>query len=532
MCNKENLLNSGSAKQHGRLVTAIFLLAWAILLGLRWKLGLDFKFFGFYDPGAALKANWLAAQGLVPTVDFAYSYGLLSLEISRAWFRGWELVFGNNAQHWWSTESGGYQVFSAVGTFLIVLGISQLARIWRWGVMAIVLALLALPMAIHEVYLNPTHVMEAVLLVFGFVLQAKRRWKWALVLATLCLFIKPSMAYFYGLLLLVWILQQYRWGKNWRPLFKTLAPAMVVGGLTLGYLLLRYGPTPVVHTLIPLDAGKSYQAAHFGFFRGDGQRFWLRPVNEYFTTIAGFWLLSTSLMLVILARRMIHHMRLGRGLVASILGHGTGQVEVILLHFFFICALYAWKDSWKYYSYIFVIGVAQTLHILWSEILGFKQVRRLITGVIVAMAAIGQIRDVGWWQQTWSWQSRPELGGLYAEDSLLRELAQVRQLAQDRPTLWLMNGALLRIVPDISSPQIGDLECWWLSPALPKEREMADIRQRWQQAQVVVRFGELSGNLDPWNWDEFAVERAAFDPASEHKTGRWFVVEFRSPNRR
>ena len=51
------------------------------LLLARLPIALDFKLFAFYDQGSALRADRLVAGGLVPTVDFGFSYGLLPLAL-------------------------------------------------------------------------------------------------------------------------------------------------------------------------------------------------------------------------------------------------------------------------------------------------------------------------------------------------------------------------------------------------------------------------------------------------------------------
>ena len=69
-----------------KVVLGIFLLVFGVQTVVQWPLAQSFALFGFYDPGSALKADWLLAKGLRPTIDFAYAYGLLSLLVGHGWF--------------------------------------------------------------------------------------------------------------------------------------------------------------------------------------------------------------------------------------------------------------------------------------------------------------------------------------------------------------------------------------------------------------------------------------------------------------
>src|SRR3954470_22696355 len=75
-------------RQAWRAGSIFAVLAGVLLLGLLVQLPrvADFEKFGFYDEGAWLHLNELVAGGAVPGKDVGYSYGLLPLIVSRAWF--------------------------------------------------------------------------------------------------------------------------------------------------------------------------------------------------------------------------------------------------------------------------------------------------------------------------------------------------------------------------------------------------------------------------------------------------------------
>jgi hypothetical protein len=69
-----------------RTLTLLFMAESLALALLQLPQNLSFDGFAILDQGANLKAQQLLDQGLVPTVDFGYVYGLLPLLIGRAWF--------------------------------------------------------------------------------------------------------------------------------------------------------------------------------------------------------------------------------------------------------------------------------------------------------------------------------------------------------------------------------------------------------------------------------------------------------------
>ncbi|MEI8196537.1 MAG: hypothetical protein WCI73_11560, partial [Phycisphaerae bacterium] len=461
-------------------------------------------------------------------------YGLLPLALGRWWFG----LFGRTPL--------AYEWLTLVWGAIMVLGMVRLARAWDWNWWQTGLGILALPIALPTFYLNQTHVIEAAILVHALAAQARGRRTTALALMTVCLFIKPSLAYVYGLLLVSLILLHF-WIADpsvdlelppshkpwWRNAWTALWPAAAMGVLLAIGLGLMFGWQPLWQTLLPLHARASYRAANFGFFFGVGRAFWIRPWPEYFTTIAGFWL-GATLVLAFAAVAAVVQDILGLGRRAKIwkvfptAPIAGGRLESWLclatLHLTFVFFLFAWKDSWVYYSYLPVLGIVTAVGWMVAAKPGIPPARRrwwpcFVIAVFVALAISGQWSRVAEAYWSWNWPHTPQTAGLWTYRELAADFIAVRQATAGRQTFWLVNGDLDEMCPGIQTA-----DSWFLSPALPLPREIADVRRRMAEAEVVVRFREL-GDLDPWRWDDFAAERAAF--GREQRIGH-FILEYRA----
>lgn len=166
-------------------------------------LSLDYKYFAFYDPGAALKADWLitAAGGShMPTVDFSWSYGLLSLEVGRLWFA----VVGRSPGAFWG--------FCLAGSMVVAWGLARLGKALNLGAMQWLLLMLSLPLIVPGCYLSLTHVAEAAFILHALADQARGKTWRALLWVTIAAMFKPSLSYVYGAILLgilIW--------RTWHP---------------------------------------------------------------------------------------------------------------------------------------------------------------------------------------------------------------------------------------------------------------------------------------------------------------------------
>jgi hypothetical protein len=257
---------------------------WAIIAAwglLQRPYGYGLQSYLFFDSGWALSTNDLLSEGLLPTRDFAYFYGLLTLAIDRFWFA----LFGATP----AAQAGLSLVCLAAATHGVIrfASVAQLGRAGRW------LLLVCAPLAIMPgFYPTPTHALEHALLINAIAFQAGGRPAAALVLATICLFIKPSLTVFYGLILIGVILFGARTAQtSGRRRARDLIPAAIVGAGVAAFLAGMFGIQPLIATLIPFDGMKLYATKQYGFFFGVGRNFWLPetiPWWYYLFTPASF----------------------------------------------------------------------------------------------------------------------------------------------------------------------------------------------------------------------------------------------------
>ncbi|MEA5581266.1 hypothetical protein VB620_07925 [Nodularia harveyana UHCC-0300] len=107
--------------------------------------------FMFGDPGAALKADYLIAQGYSPTIDFTYYYGLLPLSIGRAWFE----LFGRTPQ--------AYLAAMLIFNLLIAAALTRIAVVADLKRIGIIFIACTIPFSVMPLYPNFTHALEALL---------------------------------------------------------------------------------------------------------------------------------------------------------------------------------------------------------------------------------------------------------------------------------------------------------------------------------------------------------------------------------
>ena len=501
------------------LVWGIFALELILLLICELPGVADFQKFGFYDEGAWLHMDALVAwggAGKVPTVDFGYSYGMLPLISGHAWFA----VLGRNP---W--------------TFIAFVTLCNLGA--AWGMASILeavsesrggkgssigwayvgLACLLLPYAIFPNNYSLMHPLEMMLMVLSVAQQAKGRYGAALAFATLAVLTKPTLGYVLGLELLIYA---WRLGKGWKII---LLP--IVAGAAGGLLeLCTVGWKPLVNNLLPLAGGKSYVAMHFGFFHA-GRDFWWHSAGSigatllyYLNTPVLMWFFGTAVTwiaaLVVLVR--------ARRRVAMPLDGGTPETDALLvtvaiLHAVFVFALYAWSGSWTYYSYLWVIGVLIVLVRLpdFISVFSIPFNRRQAMAAIVVIAAIGLFAKAGESMGRWGYMRREAgAGGLWAFPDFLNDAEKVREMTKGRNALYLVNGNLPAIWPEVQTPAV-----WFLSPGIQTPPELSALRGQIDAAELVVTFKDYDPLQEAWNWPELAEQRRGFEIAY---TGRSFVV--------
>ncbi|MEJ5275045.1 MAG: hypothetical protein WHU94_03955, partial [Thermogemmata sp.] len=254
-----------------------------------------FRRFYFGDSGWPYTVEMMLREGLMPVTDFAYFYGLIVLLINKIWFG----IFGLTPEALLSMY--------IVGIIASMYGVIQIVTALKLDRLASLIVVVAAPIMVNagHLLLTPVHILEPALLINALAAQVRGRYAIALALTTLAALMKPSLAYVYGLLLLVqilggWMPQQVD-RLSWRQRLSMLLPAAGVGAVVSAIAVAYFGLDRFIQTQIPLTASRAYADFRFGFFYGVGREMWWpqewTPAH-YFFTIAGAWL-TASIILVI-----------------------------------------------------------------------------------------------------------------------------------------------------------------------------------------------------------------------------------------
>ena len=450
----------------------------------------------YFDSGWALSTDELLSEGLIPTQDFAYFYGLLVLVVDRAWFA----LFGATP----AAQAGLSLLCTAASTHAVI----RFARAMRLGRAGRSLLLAASPLAIMPSFFpTPAHALEHALLINAIASQAAGRRAGALVLATTALFVKPTMAAIYGPILIVIILCGPRPTPSVRlSRLRDLAPATVALVAIAGLLAARFGIEPLIATLIPLDGMRLYAAHDYGFFFGAGRHFWLpEPLTWWYYPFmpAGFWLIGTAILAI------------GAATVAR-RGHGPNAgvtLTCIALHFAFIFFLFGNDMSWKYYPYLLVFGLCGIV-----DGSGTGAKRPLAVGLAIA-AIMGQSRFAlvclaMMLQAALSPTPvrSPATAGLLASVEDQRSWGHVRQVAATQRVMLLSPvGAGHILMPEVDSPR-----AWFLLHPIAKPAEVASVNGQIHAADWLVIPTGPGERLD--NWPEFGEALGCFRIVEIHPT--------------
>ncbi len=443
----------------------------------------DWAFFSFYDPGTALKGDVLVSMGMKPGIDFGYTHGLATLIFAHIGFA----LLGRTV---WA-----YLAMTAFLEMLMGMALARFAAAMGLRSWPLIFLLCALPVAIMPCYLTLTHPLEALLLMWAIGEEAAGRRSVALAICTACLFVKPSMGYVYGLLLVLWTLWDFRrrhegisglWRRTWPALTTAVAMSLLTAGV--------FGWRSLLLTILPLTGMKTYHDTHFGFFLGSGLDFWSPLKHDpayYIITPAGIWLLCAALTIWWVLRLLP---RLRRGLPEA-------QVETLvsigLMLLAFLIGFYGWVKSWEYYAYLPILFVATWLAMA-------KTSRRLVAGLCV-LALLSQSTHAV--LSLWSWTGKlrnRQTGGLWIYPIQYQDWQSVCAETRGKKTLVLSNGYLVWMPPNWHMPL-----SWFPEPGIPTRREMARIKAAADGARRVVTWNEYEA-LSVWNNPAMRANKADF----------------------
>ena len=443
----------------------------------------------FGDLGWPLAVDALLDDGLIPTRDFGYFYGLLALAIDRIWFA----IVGRTP--------ATVAALIALGCAFLALGLIRFARAARLSGSQRALLVACVPVAVMPLqYPTPIHAIEVALLMNALAFQARGKLSAALTLATVAAFVKPGLAYVYGLSLIVLILTgRSGVGPRWRDRAAPLLVAAAVGLAIAIPLAVWFGIGPLIDTLLPFRAMRNYGDENFGFFFGDGRHFWMpEPFHpyHYLFTPAGFWLLAT----LCLSLGAIRHLARLRDPAAAT------AATCAALHLVFVCLLFGNRWSWLYYSAILVCGLCATIP---ETAEGRPPARRswMLPAFLAMLAIFGQIGpSVPAYDHWRDWRRFDATAGLYADPDEASEWQRVRDLARQghRVMVFSNTGASFVVFPEVDSPHV-----WFLLRSTATPIEIERVKAQLRSATRLILPYIVDYPLYP-TWPEFEGELAAF----------------------
>jgi hypothetical protein len=312
-----------------------------------------------------------------------------------------------------------------------------MAAALRLGTLGIVLLAVALPFAFPTFTL--TYALEAALLSNALAEQAAQRRSTALALATAACFVNPSMAFLYGLVLLLGLLWESR-GRNddtgssidWPNIVRTVTPAAITGAFLIVILSAVYGPLALAKTILPLAGMAAHRNQASGFFHGVGRDFWYQPrlgLPYYLFSVVGFWIAATLWLIVagLGAGRRLLSARRGRDIFRAA---DEFILTCAILHVAFVTVFFGSEVSWRYYCYVLVMGVAATS-------IRDPQSARL-AGLLAVMSLLGNVSHfaqiAGQWRTT---APSPVTAGMWASSKEVQEWEQVQRAIDGHRALLL-----------------------------------------------------------------------------------------------
>ena len=460
----------------------VVLIEACLLVLLRVPSSYRFVNFAFLDNGADLAIQYLTQHGDRLYQDNGYYYGLLPLALGK-------LLYGALGR-----RPLAFEVAAIVATLVVAANLARYCSLARSDWKGESLLILTLPFVLTVGYPSITHMLEAVIITFALCEHLAGKRPAALALLTACLFVKPAMAYVYGLLLTILIIRRELAvpGKpiiqSLRPLFPSACVAIV---LSLG-LGSAYGTRPLFHSLLPFSGARIYHANHYGFIFGKGQDFWWprgASAGYYFGTVVGFWLAASVALILGSAAAVAVAMR---GWTKSI--DLTGRVEAAsacaVLHLVFVLVFFGNAWSWSYYFYLLPMGLI--------ALIPFAPGRfPILASCLLLPLAFGGLRSsilpgVHEWQ---NYRRGPETAGLFAAPDERDEWIQVQKFLAGRTSSFLaLSDGAGSFLPGVEPPTL-----WFLVRGGTKPREITRKVQELANAMFIVET-RIDG---PWPSDLF-----------------------------
>ena len=393
---------------------------------------------------------------------------------------------------------------------LIAWGLARCLSAMKAGPAGIALVVVAMPSAALASYINLAHAIEATLICHALAEHALGRRSRALALLTACLFVKPAMAYVYGLLLVLLIVRDAR-ASGVRGILQALAPSAATALFLVTLCGCWFGLNPLMNSLLPLTGAASYQYMNYRFFRGTGRRFWL-PDNVwptfYLVTPAGHYLVGTVVLFGSAFAALLRQLR----------GPSDTKVysdEVVaccgIMQLAFLTTFYGDFMSWTYYYYILIIGLAG---------LAARGGRAAALVLLIAAAAlVGDKYSFSWIKSQWM-ITRPaaDMAGLWASEDERSEWRHVLEIIRGRrvSVLSTQGEGLTTFMPGFAPA-----ENVFLVPGIPVARDLNRELAQVASAEFVLVRKNTTNRPFLDLWPEF---REALDGCELVSSSKYYLL--------
>ena len=413
-----------------RTLVVLFLVETLAINLARLPESMRFDRFAFCDHGANITLQYLIANGLRPSLDFGYHYGLLPALVGRIWFT----TFG--ATPW------TYQGAMLIADLLCAWALAKILSELKIGSIGLALAIITLGYSFQASYINFAHAIEAVLLSHALAQQIRGSRTTALALCAVAVFDKPTMGYIYGLLLIILIVRDLIGTESApRKIAAALTPAAIVYLSLATALAMIYGLSTLLHTALPIEGATAYHALNYGLM-GTGREFWdpkKFPWIYYAIDIAGFWIASTIFLFGAALLQLRRREQATPPIKEAIL-------TCAILHLAFLIFFFGNQWSWIYYPYLLMIGVAVAT--------GLGPTSRRV-GIALCVVALLSYTDLAYWTHRWWQTTSPDAAtaGLWAPDDEREEWRQMRALTHEHKVVMLDSmGATELLFPGFENP--------------------------------------------------------------------------------
>ncbi len=462
---------------------------------------MSFDSYAFCDNGANLTIQYLVSHGLRPTVDFGYHYGLLPILVGRIWFA----IVGRTPL--------AYQALMVACDLVIVSSIARIGAHLRFNATSLVLTAITLGFAVRASYPSLAQGLEAALLSCALADQTVGKHRRALIFVGAAAFAKPSMAYVYSVVLIVFACRNLRGESLVTRVLRLITPAIMTS-LAIGAVLgVSFGPAVLIRTMLPIGGAAAYRALHYGFFGESGRQFWAPtglPFLYYIIDFSGFWIVGTLFLIWSGVAALLY--------LAN--GAEENQPDVLrneiiatcaLLHVAFITLFFGNQWSWIYYAYFLTVGLAAAA--------GGSAIQRRVAIGLCVMGILAWTDVVFWELRWWHTNDRDAVTArLWASTDERKEWQEVLATMRSNRTVILdTKGAAELIVPGFEGPVSLYLDFGlMLQPDVQRKVEQLSEAQM-----VVVPVGGIEACRGIPAAPEFETALKSFEPRIK---GKFFDV--------